>query len=66
MREQHSQAWANERAALTGMTESAYISNWVSQGIPAKLPYKCTVYSDNCGSMQLVRDMAHELHMAHD
>ena len=50
------------KKSANGIALKAFASQW---GI-TKLPYKCTVCSDNCGSMQLVRDMAHELHMAHD
>ena len=51
------------KKSANGLALRAFVHQW---GI-TKLPYKCTVYSDNCGSMQLVRDMAHnELGMAHE
>ena len=50
------------KKSANGLALRAFVHQW---GI-TKLPYKCTVYSDNCGSMQLVRNEAHELGLAHE
>ena len=50
------------KKSANGLALRAFVHQW---GI-TKLPHKCTVCSDNCGSMQLVRNEAHELGLAHE